>query len=323
MNDTSASATHQNRVCIIGCGRVGMASAYALIQSSFIRELVLVGRSPEKTEGEVMDLEHAVSVPMKSPIRVINGSYADAARSSIVVIAAGQATGGSETSRLDLFEANAAIVRDIVGKLKDEGFDGVLVMASNPVDLLVQVALDVSGLPNGQVIGTGTLVDTARLRGMLAEEFGIEPRGVDAYIIGEHGDSEIAVWSGVRVAGVPLQRYPGARSADHYGEMLERVRKAAPEVVKRKGHTEYAIGLCVQRICEAVLRNEHAVLAVSTLLSGQYGLDDVCLGTPCVVGKNGIEHIVELDLDAEERAGLHRSATVLKALDARSKEGSA
>lgn len=323
MNDTSASATHQNRVCIIGCGRVGMASAYALIQSSFIRELVLVGRSPEKTEGEVMDLEHAVSVPMKSPIRVINGSYADAARSSIVVIAAGQATGGSETSRLDLFEANAAIVRDIVGKLKDEGFDGVLVMASNPVDLLVQVALDVSGLPNGQVIGTGTLVDTARLRGMLAEEFGIEPRGVDAYIIGEHGDSEIAVWSGVRVAGVPLQRYPGARSADHYGEMLERVRKAAPEVVKRKGHTEYAIGLCVQRICEAVLRNEHAVLAVSTLLSGQYGLDDVCLGTPCVVGKNGIEHIVELDLDAEERAGLQRSATVLKALDALSKEGSA
>ncbi len=323
MNDTSASATHQNRVCIIGCGRVGMASAYALIQSSFIRELVLVGRSPEKTEGEVMDLEHAVSVPMKSPIRVINGSYADAARSSIVVIAAGQATGGSETSRLDLFEANAAIVRDIVGKLKDEGFDGVLVMASNPVDLLVQVALDVSGLPNGQVIGTGTLVDTARLRGMLAEEFGIEPRGVDAYIIGEHGDSEIAVWSGVRVAGVALQRYPGARSADHYGEMLERVRKAAPEVVKRKGHTEYAIGLCVQRICEAVLRNEHAVLAVSTLLSGQYGLDDVCLGTPCVVGKNGIEHIVELDLDAEERAGLQRSATVLKALDALSKEGSA
>ena len=155
MTDSSASATHQNRVCIIGCGRVGMASAYALIQSSFIRELVLVGRTPEKTEGEVMDLEHAVSVPMKSPIRIINGSYADAARSSIVVIAAGQATGGSDTSRLDLLAANAVIVRDIVGRLRDEGFDGILVMASNPVDLLVQVALDVSGFAPGRVIGTG------------------------------------------------------------------------------------------------------------------------------------------------------------------------
>lgn len=323
MTDSSASATHQNRVCIIGCGRVGMASAYALIQSSFIRELVLVGRTPEKTEGEVMDLEHAVSVPMKSPIRIINGSYADAARSSIVVIAAGQATGGSDTSRLDLLAANAVIVRDIVGRLRDEGFAGILVMASNPVDLLVQVALDVSGFAPGRVIGTGTLVDTARLRGMLADEFGIEPRGVDAYIIGEHGDSEIAVWSGARIAGVPLLRYPGARSPDDYAAMLERVRRAAPEVVKRKGHTEYAIGLCVQRICEAVLRNEHAVLAVSTLLAGDYGLTDVCLGTPCVVGKDGIERIVELDLDADERAGLHRSAEVLQDLYKRSSAGAA
>ena len=316
MKDHSASATHENRVCIVGCGRVGMASAYALIQSSFIREIVLVGRDREKTEGEVMDLEHAVAVPMKSPINVINGSYADAAASSIVVIAAGQATGGSDTSRLDLLDANAPIVREIVGKLRDEGFDGVLVMASNPVDLLVQVALEESGLPAGRVIGTGTLVDTARLRGMLAEAFDIEPRGVDAYIIGEHGDSEVAVWSGAHIAGVPLNRCAPQEPQD-YARMLERVRRAAPEVVRRKGHTEYAIGLCVQRICEAVLRNEHAVLAVSTVLGGEYGLTGVCLGTPCVVGKNGIERIIQLDLDDGELAALHRSAETLQRLHPR------
>jgi L-lactate dehydrogenase len=238
MNDHSASATHDNRVCIIGCGRVGMASAYALIQSSFIRELVLVGRDRERTEGEVMALEE-------------------------------------------------------------------------------------TGLPTGQIVGTGTLVDTARLRGMLAEAFDIEPRGVDAYIIGEHGDSEVAVWSGARIAGVPLLRHSDSGEARDLDRMLERVRRAAPEVVRRKGHTEYAIGLCVQRICEAVLRNEHAVIAVSTVLDGEYGRTDVCLGTPCVVGKNGIERIIELDLDEEERKALHRSAETLRRLNPRLSAGAA
>ncbi len=312
--DTSASATHANRVCIIGCGRVGMASAYALIQSSFIRELVLVGQSEEKTEGEVMDLEHAVAVPMKSPIKVINGDYAEAARSSIVVVTAGEATSGPDMSRLDLLSKNVEIIRDIVGKLKAEGFAGVLVVASNPVDILAQVAQEVSGLSAGQVIETGTLVDTARLRGLLADELGVEPRAVDAYIIGEHGDSEIAVWSGARVAGVALGRYPGARALPDYGDLLDQVRRAALEVVKRKGHTAYAIGLCVQRICEAVLRNEHAVLAVSALLQGEYGIEGVYLGTPCVVGKNGVERVIELELDPGERDGLRASADLLKGM---------
>ncbi len=320
--DTSAPATHENRVCIIGCGRVGMASAYALIQSSFIRELVLVGRSPERTEGEVMDLEHAVAVPMTSPIKVIQGDYAEAARSSVVVVTAGEATSDPDMSRLDLLSKNIGIIRDIVGKLRAEGFAGVLVMASNPVDILAQVAQAASGLPAGQVIGTGTLIDTARLRGLLAEELGVEPRAVDAYIIGEHGDSEIAVWSGARIAGVKLERYPGARALPDYGDILDRVRRAGPEVVKRKGHTAYAIGLCVQRICEAVLRNERAVLAVSALLQGEYGVEGVYLGTPCVVGKNGVERVIELELDAGEREGMQASANLLKDMrrDASEKE---
>lgn len=311
-DDAGAGAIHENRVCIVGCGNVGMASAFSLIQSGLIRELVLVGHDDERTEGEVMDLEHAVAVPMKSPIRIVAGSYADAARSSIVVITAGAASGDPDVNRLDLLEKNVGIVREIVGKLMAESFDGVLVMATNPVDVLAQVTQEASGLPACRVIGTGTLIDTARLRSLLAGELGVEPRAVDAYVIGEHGESEIAVWSGARVAGLPLALYPGADALAPPAELLDRIRNAAPEVVRRKGSTAYAIALCIERICEAVLRDERAVLAVSARMEGHYGLDDVYLGTPCVIGKNGIERTIALDLSDDELAGLHASATTLK-----------
>lgn len=311
-HDASATAIHENRVAIVGCGNVGMASAFALIQSGLIRELVLVGHSDEKTEGEAMDLQHAVAVPMTSPIRIIAGSYADAARSSVVVVTAGAASADPDVSRLDLLEQNVGVVREIVGKLMAEGFDGVLVMATNPVDVLAQVAQETSGLPACRVLGTGTLIDTARLRSLLAGELGVEPRAVEAYIIGEHGESEIAVWSGARVAGLPLALYPGADALAPPSELLDRIRNAAPEVVRRKGSTAYAIALCIERICEAVLRDEHAVLAVSARMNGHYGLHDVYLGTPCVIGKAGITRVIALDLDAGEIAGLHASARTLK-----------
>ena len=311
-SDPSASALHGNRVCIVGCGNVGMAAAFSLIQSGLIRELVLVGHDDEQTEGEVMDLQHAVAAPMKSPIRIIAGTYADAARSSVVVVTAGAPSSDPDVSRLDLLEKNVGIVREIVGKLKAEGFDGILVMATNPVDVLAQVAQEASGLPACRVIGTGTLIDTARLRSLLAEKLGVEPRAVEAYIVGEHGESEIAVWSGARVAGLPLVLYPGADGLADRGELLDRIRNAAPEVVRRNGNTAYAIALCIERICEAVLRDERAVLAVSALMEGHYGLDDVYLGTPCVIGRNGVERTIALDLDDGEMAGLQASARTLK-----------
>lgn len=307
----TAPATHENRVAIIGCGRVGMASAYALIQSSFLRELILVDRSAEKAEGEAMDLRHAVAVPMTSPITIVVGGYAEAARSSIVVLTAGVASGDPDVSRLELLGQNVEIVRDIVGKLKAEGFAGILIVTSNPVDVLAKVAQESSGLPPGAVIGSGTLIDTARLRGMIGDALGVEPRAVDAYVIGEHGDSEIVAWSGVRVAGVSLDHFPGGGELDR-DELLNQVRCAAPEIVRRKGATEYAIGLCVKRICEAVLRNERAALAVSTLLTGEYGIKDVYLGTPCIVGKSGVERVIALELDAAERKGLQASAALLR-----------
>ena len=315
MSDTeenSAPALHKNRVCVIGCGNVGMASAFALLQSELIRELVLIDRNADKAEGEVMDLQQAIAVPMTSPVKVTVGDYKDAANSSIVVITAGVASDNPEVSRLELLGENIKIVREIVGKLKAENFDGILIVTTNPVDVLAQAAQAESGLPASRVISTGTIIDTARLRVMLAEELAVEPRAVDAYVIGEHGDSEIAVWSAARIAGLPLAKFPGARQLPHYDEMLKRVRQAAPEIVKRKGNTSYAIGMCVRRICEAILRNERMVLPVSTLMQGEYEIEGVYLGTPCIIGKNGVELVIELELNKKEKAGLKRSANVLQ-----------
>ncbi|MDQ3322528.1 MAG: L-lactate dehydrogenase [Acidobacteriota bacterium] len=311
-SDTNAPAVHENRVCVVGCGNVGMASAFALLQSELIRELVLIDRDADKAKGEAMDLQQAIAVPMEPPVKVTAGDYKDAAQSSIVVITAGVATDDPKVSRLELLASNVKIVREIVGKLKAENFCGILIITTNPVDILAQVAQIESGLPASRVISTGTIIDTARLRVLLAERLGIEPRAVDAFVVGEHGDSEIAVWSAARVAGLPLAKFPGADKLPPPAEMLENIRQAAPEIVKRKGNTSYAIGLCVRRICEAILRDERTVLPVSTLLQGEYGIKGVYLGTPCVVGKNGVERVVELELDKAEKAGLERSARVLR-----------
>ncbi len=308
----SAPAVHENRISVIGCGNVGMASAFALLQSGLIRELVLIDRDRNLAEGEAMDLQQAIAVPMEPPVKVTAGDYKDAAQSSIVVITAGVATDDPNVSRLELLGQNVKIVREIVGKLKAENFAGILIVTTNPVDVLAQVAQIESGLPASRVISTGTVIDTARLRVLLAERLGIEPHAVDAFIIGEHGDSEIAVWSAARVAGLPLAKFPGAGKLPAPAEMLDQIRQAAPEIVKRKGNTSYAIGLCVRRICEAILRDERMALPVSTLLQGEYGIKGVYLGTPCIVGKNGVERVVELELNKTEKAGLLRSADVLR-----------
>jgi L-lactate dehydrogenase len=193
-----------------------------------------------------------------------------------------------------------------------ESFDGILLLATNPVDILTHVAQMESGLPAGHVIGSGTLIDTERLRSLLGESLDVDAGSVDAAIIGEHGDSSIAVWSAAQVAGMPLALYPGAASLPPRAELLAMVRRAGLEVFALKGNTCYAIAACITRICEAILRDERSVLLVSTLMTGQYGLHDVCLSTPCVIGKSGVECALELRLDAEEQRALEHSADVLR-----------
>lgn len=270
-------------------------------------EIVLVDKDPARAEGEAMDLQHAV--PISRPVRVWAGTYADAASATIAVVAAG-AGGSPGESRLDLLGRNVGVIRECIRELKKEGFDGILLMTTNPVDILAQIAQEESEWPVGRVIGSGTVLDTARLRAILGEALEVEPRSVHAHIIGEHGDSEIAAWSTAQVAGVPLLEFAPAGSIDR-DAILNQVRRAAPEIIERKGYTSVAIASCVVRICEAILRDEHTVLPVSTMMTGQYDIDGIYLSLPCVVGRRGVERVIELPLDDAERQGLRASADLL------------
>lgn len=301
----------RRRVAVIGAGNVGAATAFALLHSAVAGEIVLVDKDGRKAEGEAMDLSHAAPL-LGPPVRVSAGDYAEAARSTIAVVTAGVDSKPGET-RLDLLGRNAPIVRECVGELRSHGFSGVLIVVTNPADVLAYIAQEASGLPPEQVIGSGTLIDTARLRQTLAESLNVEPRAIHAYVLGEHGDSSVTALSCAQVAGVPLKQFAQISGINvNQDEITERVRGAAHEVVERKGHTAFAIGAAVTRICEAVLRDEHAVLPVAVRMAGHYGgIKNVYLSTPCIVGAGGIERVIELPLDTKEMDGLRASAEVL------------
>jgi L-lactate dehydrogenase len=303
--------SNRGRVCVVGCGHVGATSAYALMSRGVAREVVLLDADPRRAEGEAMDLQQAAA--LARPVEVRAGDWSDAAESAVVVVAAG-AGGRPGESRLDLLGRNVVVVRDVMEKLLRHDFGGILLMTTNPVDVLAQFAQESSGLPAARVVGSGTVLDSARLRELLGRRLGVEPRSVHAHVVGEHGDSEIAAWSSARVAGVPVKEFcegAGVECPD-FDELLGSVRRAAPDIIERKGYTSYAIASCVARICEAVLSDEHSVLPVSTRLTGQYGISDVYLSLPCVVGRGGVERVIEIPLDEREREGLRASADLLR-----------
>jgi len=295
-------------VAIIGCGHVGVACASSLLSTSLVRELVLINHSDEVAQGEALDLQQAS--PLGSPVRVTAGTYADAAVSQIVVLTAA-APGKLEGSRLDMLAANADVVRDCVGQLVEAKFEGILLLATNPVDVTTYIAQKEFGLAPERVIGTGTLIDSERMRSMLGDALKVDARSVHVAIIGEHGDSSVPVWSAAQAGGMPLADFPGAKQLPSYEELRETVQRAGPEISKLKGNTCFAIAACVTRICTAILRDEHSVLVVSTVLGGEYGLQDVSLSTPCVIGKTGVERVLELPLNSEEKSALLNSAFVL------------
>jgi L-lactate dehydrogenase len=301
--------SHHTRISIIGCGHVGTSCAYAILHNHLAREIVLIGDTEDHVHGEALDLQQAV--PLGTPVKIFAGTYKDAAASSIVIMTVGTPAKFSG-SRLNMLAGNVCIVRGCIQKLMAEGFDGVLLIATNPVDVLTFIAQRESGLPASQVIGSGTLLDTERLRHILGEGLNVDPRSVHAAVIGEHGDSSVAVWSAAQVAGVPLALYPGVGSLPSHEELLTSVRHAGPEVASLKGNTCFAIASCVTRICEAILRDERSVLMVSTLMNGQYGLHDVALSTPCIVGSCGVELALELRLNEAEQRALEASASILQ-----------
>lgn len=304
----------RNKVGVIGTGMVGASFAYALMQRSLANEIVLIDANRGRAEAEAMDLNHGL--PFVRPMRIRVGEYADLAGAAITVVTAGAAQKPGET-RLQLLERNAGIFRQIIPEIVKSNPDGIILIASNPVDIMTHLSVQISGLPPARVFGSGTILDTARFRYLLGQRYTVDPRSVHAYIIGEHGDSELPVWSLANIAGVRLHDF---RSADGVGydeaalqEIFVQTRDAAYSIIERKGATYYAIGLGLLTIVEAILRDQHTVLTVSSLLNGQYGVNDMCISLPTIVGARGIEEVLTLAISPEEEAAFKRSAATLSA----------
>jgi L-lactate dehydrogenase len=304
---------HPRKVAIIGTGNVGATFAYSLLMSGLASEIVLIDANTSKAEGEAMDLNHAV--PMHSPTRIWAGTYEDCAGAAITVITAGSAQRPGET-RLDLIQRNASIFRSIVESIVKFNPNGIILVATNPVDVLTYATWKFSGLPTNRIIGSGTILDTARFRYLLSQTFDVDPRSVHAFIIGEHGDSEVPVWSLANIAGMRLPEYCAANNMgcrqERLDDIFKQTRDAAYEIISRKGSTYYAIGSGLMRIVEAILRDQATVMSVSTYIDDYYGIKDVYLSLPSVVDQGGVERTIRLDLNEGEIAGLRKSAAVLK-----------
>ena len=304
---------HPTRVAIVGVGNVGATFAYSLMLSGLAAEIVLIDQNHARTEGEAMDLNHAV--PFAAPVRVWAGDYADCAGAAVTVITAGAAQKPGET-RLDLVKKNANIFRQIVPQIARHNPEGIILVATNPVDVLTYAVWKLSGLPARKVIGSGTILDTARFRYLLSQYFGVDPRSIHAYIIGEHGDSEVPVWSLANLAGMRLADFCGQQEINYDQAMMDEIfkqtRDAAYQIIERKGATYYAIGAGLTRIVETILRDQSTVLSISTLIDNYYGIEDVYLSLPTVVDKRGVERILRLTLSETEVVGLKKSADVLK-----------
>ena len=303
------------KAAIVGCGFVGSSIAFRLVQQGLFSELVLIDANRSKAEGEAMDLSHGL--PYAASMDIYAGDYDDAADCGLMIVTAGANQKPGET-RLDLIGKNVAILRSIIPEIRRRHFDGVLLVVSNPVDVLTYAAWRMSGLPAGRVIGSGTMLDTARLKHLLGQHLQVDSRNVHAVIIGEHGDSELAVWSGANVSGIDLNHFCELRGhynhADSMRRIYEGVRDSAYQIIARKGATYYGIAMAVGRIAECIVLDQESVLPVSVVLEGQYGLDGLCLSIPSIVGKNGLEKILEIPLSLEEEAALHTSAAQLKSV---------
>ncbi|NLZ48174.1 MAG: L-lactate dehydrogenase [Clostridiales bacterium] len=305
--------TGSAKITIIGAGFVGSTTAFAIMNSGLASEIVIVDINKEKAEGEAMDLSHGVS--FVSPVNIIAGDYSQSANSDIVIITAGANQKPGET-RIDLVDRNIKVFKGIIPEVVKYSPNAILLVVSNPVDILTYITYKLSGFPKERVIGSGTVLDTSRLRYMLSKHFDVDARNIHTYIMGEHGDSEIATWSLTNIAGMNVDEYCSqiCHSCDgsFKHQIHEEVKNAAYNVIDRKGATYYAVALAIRRIVEAILGDENSILTVSTLLEGQFGVDGLFLGVPAIVGKDGVKKILEVPLNQEELSNFQKSANSLK-----------
>ncbi|HNQ50464.1 MAG TPA: L-lactate dehydrogenase [Candidatus Omnitrophota bacterium] len=308
--------TLKPKISIIGCGNVGMRYAYAAMIQGLARQIVIVDLDRKRLEGEVMDLSHGA--PYISPVDVRAGEYADIKDSDLVVITAGKKQLPGQT-RIDLVRDNVAIYRAMIPEIVKHAPGAILLVVTNPVDVLAYAAYKISGKPAGQVMSSGTVLDSARFRFLLSKHCKVDPRNIHAYILGEHGDTEFAVWSKAMIGGVLLKEYctvcAHRASCDRqfaFGQIYNEVRTSAYQIIERKGETSYGIGLALVRITRAILNDENAILPVSNLVNGYLGVSDVYLSLPAIVNKSGVRQVLNLDLDETEQAAFRNSAGALK-----------
>ena len=302
----------KRKVVLVGTGFVGMSMVYSMLNQGGVDEIVLIDIDKEKTIGEAMDLNHGMAYA-PSKIEIKSGDYSECENADIVVITAGINQKGPSQTRLELAETNAKIMKDITEQVVNSGFKGIFLVASNPVDIMTAVVKKVSGFPREKVIGSGTVLDTARLRYLLGEYLGISTKNIHAYILGEHGDSSFVPWTHCYVGTKKLLHL--VKEKGHTLEDLDKiyldVQQAAYEIIKRKKATYYAIGLSLTRIVKAIFNDENAVLTVSSYLNGEYGKKGIYLGVPTVIGKNGATEILKLNLSQDEKNKLENSANII------------
>ena len=294
-------------VSIIGAGFVGSTIAYTLMLSGLFSSIILIDKNKEKSIGESMDLNHGL--PFISPVTIFSGDYKDCASSDIIIITAGVNQKSGE-SRMDLINKNVSIFKDIISEITKYSNNSILLIVTNPVDILTYVTYKLSGFPKNEVIGSGTLLDTARFKYLLSKQVGIDTRNIHGYILGEHGDSEFAAWSSSNIAGNRINLY--YESTDKSEKIFNDVKNSAYEIINKKGATYYAIALAVKRIVEAIIRNENSILTISSVLNGEYGIFDVSLSLPTIIGKNGVVKTFKIPLDTSEQSKLKKSANTLK-----------
>lgn len=303
----------KRKVVLIGTGMVGMSYAYAILNQNLCDELVLIDINKKKAEGEAMDLNHGVAFSGGN-MEIYAGEYSDCRDADLIVLTAGLPQ-KERQSRLDLLKENRKIFESILHSVLQSGFCGIFLVATNPVDIMTRIVYEISGFSPEKVIGTGTALDTARLRYLLGEKFMIDPRNMHAYVMGEHGDSEFVPWSQAMMETKPIFDLCGETKGCHFQELLEleeEVRMAAYKIIEAKKATYYGIGMAMARITKAIFGNEYSVLTVSAYLQGEYGESGIYIGIPCVVNRMGIQRIVELPLGGEEKQRLHSSCEMLE-----------